>query len=60
MTRPITPETILAECATIEDAKAVARDMRQTAIAVGNKYGAEHDPRTRLAQPVAPHRPARA
>jgi hypothetical protein len=42
MTRPITPETILAECATLEDAKAVARDMRQTAIAVGNKYGEGH------------------
>ena len=42
MARPITPETLLAECATLADAKAIARDMMQTALAVTDKYGLNH------------------
>jgi len=43
MTRPITPDTILAEVATIAEAKAIAADLRATALAVEAKYGAAHE-----------------
>lgn len=36
---PITSETILADIATLDDAKAVARDMRKTAIIVADAHG---------------------
>lgn len=42
MARAITPETILAETTTLAEAKAIAADMRATALAVETKYGAEH------------------
>lgn len=37
-----TINSVLEECATLEEAKEVARDMRKTSIAVANKYGTEH------------------
>jgi hypothetical protein len=36
---PITSETILADIATFDDAKAVARDMRETAMIVADAHG---------------------
>lgn len=38
----ITADTILAEVATLGEAKAIARDMRATALSVEGKYGMSH------------------
>lgn len=38
----ITADTVLAEVSTLAEAKAIARDMRQTALAVESKYGVGH------------------
>lgn len=38
----ITAETVLSEVATMQEAKAIARDMRATALAVEGKYGEGH------------------
>ena len=37
-----TVDTILAEVATLAEAKAIARDMRATALSVEGKYGMGH------------------
>lgn len=42
MHRPITADTILAETATLAEAKTIAADLRATARSVENKYGADH------------------
>lgn len=38
----ITPDTLLVECATLADAKAIARDLLQTSLVVTDKYGLDH------------------
>ena len=38
----ITPETVLAEVATLAEAKEIARDMRKTSLSVSAKYGEGH------------------
>lgn len=38
----ITADTVLAEVETLAEAKAIARDLRLTAIAVADKYGLTH------------------
>lgn len=43
MARPITADTVLAEVATLAEAKAIAADLRATALAVETKYGAAHE-----------------
>jgi hypothetical protein len=35
-------QSIIADCATLADAKAIARDMRKTAAVVSEKYGIGH------------------
>ena len=39
----ITADTILADVATLADAKAIARDMRRTAIVVADAHGESSD-----------------
>lgn len=39
----ITADTVLADVATLADAKAIARDMRHTAIVVANAHGETSD-----------------
>lgn len=39
----ITADTILADVATLDDAKAIARDMRRTAIVVADAHGENSD-----------------
>lgn len=41
-TKPITPESVLAEVSSLAEAKEIARDMRQTALTVAAKYGEGH------------------
>ena len=38
----ITPETILADVATLAEAKEIARGMRETALVVANALGDDH------------------
>ena len=39
----ITPETILADVATLAEAKEIAREMRETALVVAKAHGADSD-----------------